>query len=251
MRLFLPVIGKKNDPTISLMCSESGTSLLEVMGAMVAGLVVLGATLQSLSYFQQEFARQQDGLIQQQDLRLGLELLEQELRLASSGSLSLISPDAVEFTANIHGLMTNVTSAAVIGQTTLAVDDGRGWPDRKVVWVCWNEQCERYTLARVGQQNLLTLVEPIARSIPAGASVSVMNRIRYYSRADERGSLRVLRQIDGRASVLIGNIERMTFSYWSEQGQSTTQPTLVRRIVVEISLPHRAVREKREISLRT
>lgn len=245
----MPRNGNTSAWTNVLMCSESGTSLLELMGAMVAGLIVLGATLQSLSYFQQAFVRQQDRITQQQDLRVGLEVFEQELRLAGFGSLSIILPDAVEFTANIHGLMTNVTSAALTGQTTLAVDDGRGWPDGKLVRICWSEQCERFTLARTGQRNLLTLVEPIAYPIPAGASVSVMNRIRYYSRADERGLLRLLRQVDGGASVLIGDIKGMAFSYWNEQGSKTTQAELVRRILIEISLPHRV--EKREISLRT
>lgn len=230
---------------------ESGTSLLELMGAMVAGLVVLGATLQSLSYFQQEFSRQRDRMAQHQDLRLGLELLEQELRLGGYGSLSTILPDAIEFTANIHGLVTKVATASMIGQTTLAVDDGRGWPERKLVQICWNEQCQQYTLARNGQRNVLTLVEPIILAIPAGASVSVINRLRYYSRTDDRGVLRLLRQIDGGASVLIGNIEAVSFSYWTEQGQRTTQQGLVRRIVVEILLLHPAVRERREISFRT
>lgn len=194
----MPATRNTQKHAIPLLCGESGTSLLELIGAMVAGLVVLGATLQSLSYFQQEFAQQQDR-----------------------------------------------------SQTTLAVDDGRGWPDRKLVQICWNEQCQHYTLARAGQRNLLTLVEPIAYAIPAGASVSVMNRLRYYSRTDERGSLRLLRQIDGGASVLIGNIEGVTLSYWNEQGMRTTHPALVRRIIIEISLPNRAVRETREISLRT
>ena len=153
----MPRNGNTSAWTNVLMCSESGTSLLELMGAMVAGLVVLGATLQSLSYFQQAFVRQQYRITQQQDLRLGLEVLEQELRIAGFGSLSIILSDAVEFTANIHGLMTNVTSAALTGQTTLAVDDGRGWPDGKLVRICWSEQCERFTLARAGQRNLLTL----------------------------------------------------------------------------------------------
>jgi hypothetical protein len=234
-----------------ILSCESGSSLLELMGAMVAGLVVLGATLHSLSYFQQEFARQRDRLTQQQDVRLGLELLEEELRLAGFGSLTIVLPDILEFNANIHGFMTNVTSPALVGQTTVAVNDGSGWPDRKVVQVCWDEQCQRYTLARTGQRNLLTFVEPIVQAIPAGASVSVMNRLRYYSRPDERGSLRFLRQIDGGASVLIGNIEGVTWSYWNEQGLRTTQPALVRRVVVEISLPHRAVRERHEICLRT
>lgn len=232
-----------------LMSSESGTSLLELMGAMAAGLVILGATLQTLSFFQQTFARQQGRLAQQQDLRLGLELLEEEIRLAGIGSLSLMLPDAVECLANVHGFATNVTAAAAVGQSTLAVDDGRGWPERKLVRVCWNEQCEQFTLARAGQRNLLTLGEPISRTIPAGASVSVLNRLRYYSHLDERGSLRLLRQIDGGASVLVGDIEVARFSYWDDRGHTTVQPSFVRRIVVEVSLPHRGVKEIREISL--
>ena len=55
---------------------EAGLSLVELMLAMVAGLVVLGATLQALSYFQRQFMRQQHEVAQQQDLRIGLEVLE-------------------------------------------------------------------------------------------------------------------------------------------------------------------------------
>ena len=141
--------------------SEAGTSLLELMGALAAGLVILGATLQVLSSFQQAFARQQGRLAQQQDLRLSFEILEQELRLAGFGSLVLTLPDTVEFMANVHGFVTNVTSEAVVGQTTLTVDDGQGWPEHKLVRVCWNEYCETFTLARAGQRNLLTLTAPI------------------------------------------------------------------------------------------
>ena len=231
--------------------NESGTSLLELMGAMAAGMVVLGATLQSLAHFQHEFSHQQDRITQQQDLRLGLELLEQELQLAWSGSLSTIMAEAVEFTANIHGLMTHVTAAAATGQTTIAVDDGLGWPERKTVRVCWNDQCEHFTLARTGQRNLLTLTESIPRMVPAGASVMVMNRVRYYGRPDAMGSLRLLRQIDGGASVLVGDIESVRFSYWDERGRVAAQPALVRRIVVEISLPRHQLRAVREVSLRT
>jgi len=229
---------------------ESGTSLLELMGAMAAGLIVLGATLQSLMYFQQQFSHQQDRIIQHQDLRLGLDLLFQELRLAGSESLSNILPDEVEFTANIHGLTTNVTSTAAIGQTTISVDDGGGWPDRKSVRVCWNDHCDQFTLARAGQRNLLTLVEPIPLMIPAGASVMVINRVRYYSRPDEKGVMRLLRQIDGGASVLVGDIEAARFSYWDEQGKVTAQPALVRRIIVEVVLPRQTLKAVREIALR-
>jgi prepilin-type N-terminal cleavage/methylation domain-containing protein len=231
-------------------CSEQGFTLVEVIAAMAAGLIVFAAALQGLLYFQREFARQHEQLIQQQDVRLGLELFEQELRLSDVGSFSVLSSDTVEFTANVGGLMTNVTATAAVGQTTLTVEDGRGWPEHKLVSVCWSDQCERFTLGRAGQRSLLTLVEPASRSIPSGASVAVTNRIRYYSRPDEQGILRWLRQIDGGASVIAGNIASLTLRYWDVRGRPTTHPDSVRALRVEIALPGRTVAEIREISLR-
>jgi hypothetical protein len=88
--------------------NQFGSSLVELLAAMAAGLVVLGAALQSFSYFHQQFLMQRDTILQAQDVRLSLELLAQELHLASTGSLSVARPDAVEFTANISGIMTKV-----------------------------------------------------------------------------------------------------------------------------------------------
>jgi hypothetical protein len=225
--------------------------LIEVVAAMAAGLVILAAALQSMVYFQREFARQHGHLMQQQDVRLGLELFVQELRLAASGSLSVVASDVLEFTANINNLSTNVTAPVAAGQTMVTIDDGRGWPEGKAVTICWNDQCEDFTLARPGQRNLLTFEEAAPRPIPSGASVTVMNRIRYYSRPDERGILRWLRQIDGGASVIAANIGGFTVRYWDAHGRPVTRPESVRRIQAEISLPGRMVTETREITLRT
>ena len=232
------------------LCSEKGLSLVEVIAAMAAGLVVLGAVLQAVFYFQREFARQHDGLVQQQDVRLALELFGQELHLADPASLSIIRSDSVEFLANVSGLMTNVAAPMSTGQTTVTVEDGRGWPDNKLVRVSWNDQWEHFTLARSGQRNLLTFGEPASRPIPSGAFVMVMNRVRYYTRPDERGILRWLRQIDGGASVLAANIERLTLRYLDATGRPTVHPDSVRRVLVEIATRGRAVTESREIGLR-
>ncbi len=231
--------------------TEAGTSLTELMLAMAAGLVVLGATLQTLSYFQQQFMKQQREVAQQQDLRLGLEVLEQELRLAGSGSLTMAVADSVEFSANLQGLSTMVTAAAAIGQTALSVEDGRGWDDRKTIVACWAERCETLAMARDGQQHLLTVAQPLARAIPSGALVTLQNRVRYYSRRDDQGVLRLLRQVDGGASVLVKDIREARFSYWDENGQAVTQPALVRLVVVEVMMSDQGVRAVREISLRT
>ena len=231
--------------------TEAGTSLTELIFAMAAGLVVLGATLQALSYFQKQFMRQQREVAQQQDLRLGLEVLEQELRLAGSGSLTATASDAVEFSANLQALSTTITAASAIGQTALSVEDGRGWDDRKTIVVCWAERCETLALARDGQRRVFTVTQPLTTAIPSGASVVLLNRVRYYSRRDDLGVLRLLRQVDGGASVLVRDIREARFSYWDASGQAVTQPGLVRRVVVEMMMSEHGVREVREMSLRS
>src|SRR5262245_17571606 len=230
--------------------TETGTSLTELILAMAAGLVVLGATLQALSYFQQRFMRQQHEIAQQQDLRLGLEVLEQELRLAGSDSLTIVAQGTVEFSANLQGLSTKVTTEASFGQTALSVEDGRGWDDRKTIMACWAERCETLTLARDGQRYLLTVTQPLTTAIPTGAFVFLMNHVRYYSRRDDQGILRLLRQVDGGASVLVKDIKGARFSYRDENGQAVTQPALVRLVVVEVTLSDQGIRAVREISLR-
>lgn len=230
---------------------EAGTSLVELMLAMAAGLVVLGATLQALSYFQQRFIGHQREVAQQQDLRLGLEVLEQELRLAEPGSLTTVAEDMVEFSANLQGISTTVTTVGAIGQTALSVEDGRGWGDQKTIVACWAERCETLTLARDGQRRLLTVTQPLTRAIPSGAFIFLLNSVRYYSRSDNQGVLRLLRQVDGGASVLVGDIKSARFSYWDENGQAVTEPTRVKRVVVEVVMSDRGVRTVRDISLRT
>jgi len=183
--------------------TEAGTSLAELMLAMAAGMVILAATLQTLSYFQRQFIKQQREVAQQQDLRLGLEVLEQELRLIGPGFLTTTASDSVEFLANLPGLFTTITTVAAIGQTVLPVGDGRGWDNGKTLVICWTEHCETLVLARDGQRSLLTVTQPLTRVIPAGAFVSLLNRVRYYSRRDDQGVLRLCaRWMVARASWL-------------------------------------------------
>jgi len=230
--------------------SEAGWSLIEVVVTTVAGAIILGATLQSITSFQRQFNAQQVAVSHQQDLRLALELLEQELRLATPDSLSTIQPEELEFGANIHGYQTTVKAAAGAGQSLLAVEDGRGWPGKKTILICWQEICEGGILARDGQASLLTLAQPLVQAVPRGASVSVSNRVRYYSKADEQGVRRLMRQIDGGAAVLVGAIEQVRFSYWDELGQRAFQSIQVRRIVVEVRSTKQSSAVSKDISLR-
>lgn len=229
--------------------TQSGTSLTELMVAMAAGLIVLGATLQAWSHFQQQYGKQQEKVIRHQDLRLALDLLEQELRMTGSGSISIAAPDGLQFMANIHSLATTVTTIATIGETTLSVEDGRGWGAGKTFLLCAFEPCETLTLARDGQRSLLTVTTPLTRMIPVGASVSVVNQVRYYTRRDDQGLIRLMRMIDGGASLLVDDIQDARFSYWDEGGQMTTSLQQIKRVVVDVLLRRETIRVVRDMSV--
>ncbi len=173
------------------------------------------------------------------------------MRLTGSGSLTIAASDTVEFSANLQGLSTTVTAASEIGQTALSVEDGRGWEDRKTIVACWAEHCETLALAHDGQRRVLTLTQPLTRVIPSGAFVFLLNHVRYYSRRDDHGVLRLLRQVDGGASVMVGDIREVRFSYWDENGQAATQPAFVKFVVVEVKMSDQGIRAVRGISLRT
>jgi hypothetical protein len=189
--------------------------------------------------------------VRHQDLRLALDLLEQELRIAGPGSISNAAPEELQFLANIHGLETTVTTTATVGQTVLSVEDGRGWGAGKTMLLCVVEPCEILTLARDGQRSLLTVIAPLTRTVPAGASLSMVNRVRYYTRRDDRGFTQLMRMVDGGASVLAGDIRHVQFSYWDERGQMTTSLPQITRVAVDVVARGETIRFIRDIGVQT
>ena len=229
--------------------ADVGVTLMELMVAMAAGLVVLGATFQAVIHFQQQYEKQHVRAVRHQDLRLSLELLEQELRMAGSESISVATQEEVHFTANVHDLMTTVTTTAMVGQSTISVEDGRGWNAGKTIVICAVMLCETFTLARDSQRSLLFLSTPLSHTIPAAASVSVTNHVRYYTHRDEGGDLNLMRMVDGGASLLVDDIQSIRFSYWNERGLTANNLLQIKRIVIEVLLRGETIGVVREVSI--
>jgi hypothetical protein len=237
--------------TASIVFDTRGVCLTELMISLTVGVIVLAAALNALNLAQAHVSKQQRDLTHQQDLRLGLEVFEQEVRLAVSDSIISATPDEFRFHANISAHRTVTTGAVVPGQSVIAVQDGGGWGEGKTVIICGPQACETHRLSRSGQQYQLTLTEPVALSFPAGASVEVNNRVAYYIKRDANGTMKLMRMVDGGANTLIGNLDNLHFSYWDEQGHITRQPLLVKRVVLEIESKHSLHRMMREVSFRS
>jgi len=237
--------------SISSMFDQRGVCLTELMVSLTAGVIVLAAALNALNVAQAHVSKHQNDLRHQQDLRLGLEVFEQEVRLAAADSIGSVAPDEFQFHANISAHQTVTTGAVVPGQLIITVQDGSGWGAGKTVIICSHQTCETHRLSQSGQRYQLTLAEPVASPFPAGASVEVNNQVVYYTKRDENGTVKLMRMVDGGANVLIGDLEDLHFSYWDEHGHVTRQPSLVKRVVLEIEANHSLHRMMREVTLRS
>lgn len=231
--------------------SSDGVCLSELMISLAIGAVVLATALTTLNIVQMHVGKQQRSLNQQQDLRLGLEVFEHEVRLATADTIVTAAQDQFLFYANLSDRRTVTTAGLLPGQTVLPVLDGGGWGAGKTITVCGRHGCESHRLANAGQRFQLTLADPIESSFPESASVQILNRVVYYVKRHEAGNWNLMRMVDGGASLLIGDLDKLRFSYWNDMGQETTQPSLVRRVILDIHSDHPLHRMVREVSIRS
>lgn len=236
---------------LSLISDRRGVCLTELVMSLATGAIVLAAAFEIFHIVQTVAGAQQRTMTQQQDLRLALEVFEQEVRLTATEAIVTVEPDQFLFLANLNGQQTTTTGAVLPGQSVLAVQDGSGWGEGKTVILCGREACEVHRLVRAGQRYQLTLAEPIESMFPAGASVEVSNRVAYYTKRDEQGVLNLMRMVDGGASLLVGELNQAHFSYRDGRSHVTRRPSEVRRVLIEIEPSHLGHRTIREVGLRS
>src|SRR5579885_1611500 len=141
--------------------TQVGVCLAEVLIAMAAGLVVLSAAFQILTALHGKLSNQQQRVNLHQDHRLGLGVLEDELRMAGSGARppmpAFIKTEEreVEFYANLEGLTTVLTAPASSVDRELTVASGLDWRKGKRILICESERCAEAELARDGRSNAL------------------------------------------------------------------------------------------------
>lgn len=230
---------------------QSGFTLIELILSLSIGVTVLAATLDIFNVAQTHADKHFTAVRQQQDVRLGLEVFEQEVRLANPESIQIADPDRIVFHANLGALRTKTTSSILPGQSVIAVQDGSGWGAGKTIMICSSTKCELHRLARAGQRNQLTLVEPIESTFLTGVPVEVRNRVLYYAKRDETGTAQLMRMVDGGASVVIGGLQNLHLSYWDEMGKRTDTISRVKRVVVEIHSEQSRHRILRDVSIQS
>ncbi len=232
-----------------------GVCLAEVMIALTAGAVVLSATLESLSHFDRRLSKQQTAAAQTQDLRIGLKVLEDELRIIDAGAspaaapLSAAGRQEIEFGANLGGLVTTLTDAVSSAQQDLPVLNGTDWPKGKGILVCDRERCAEGRLARDGRKAWLNVAAPLGRDFAAGSHVRAVNRVRYYVKADRNGTACLMRDVDGGVNALVRDLERFEFGYFDGDGAPTTDPSRVARVRIDAAMGENRAATVRDVGI--
>ena len=236
--------------------TANGYCLPELLVALTIGLLVITMAFHVVSDLEGRFRSQHRGMTMEQDVRLGLAVFEQEVLAAVMDPVDGITlrraePSAVEFLANVNGLETVVTETALAGQQELAVQDASDWQGGKQVRLCVRGRCWESRLAKDGQRFRLVLTTPLPETLPAGTEVSVLNQVRYYVLPGTRGTFKFMRQIDGGANTLIGDLRTVELDYRDSYGRPTldSRRVAIVRLSVSVGVERRGIVQ--EVALRT
>ena len=229
--------------------NSRGVCLLEILIAIAAGFVVVAATLQAFDQFGGRFVGQLETMARHQDQRLGLRVLQEELRLAGSGAFEGQPPlltagsQEIAFLANLDGRRTMLTGPVSAMEQNLPVLDGSDWRKGKHAVICDEGRCARAELARDGQRYGLTLVSGPGQAFPAGSEVFMSNHVRYYVTAGAQGKTMLMREVDGGANSMVGEVSGFILSYVGHDGRPTVMPAQVGRVKIEmvVGAEHRSM----------
>lgn len=236
--------------------NNTGICLTEVMVAMAAGAVILSTTFHALTLFESKLTAQQDAMSRHQDQRLGLHVLAEELRLAGTGlptdspAISSLGSQEIAFAANLDNLTTVLTEPASALQQELLVLNGSNWNQGKHVVICSADHCAEGILARDGRRTLLSLTAPLGVAFPAGSEVFVSNRLRYYVSTTSGEKKNLMRQVDGGANAIIGDVTYFQLNYLNKQGQPTSDAASVSRVRIDLVVGHDRQGVVTEVGLR-
>ena len=222
--------------------NNRGVCLAEVMVAMAAGAILLSATFQALRLFDTQLTAQHTIMSRHQDQRLGLHVLSDELRLAGSGAANdlpavlVAGPEEIEFVANLDGTRTVLTDSVSAIQSELQVLNGSNWDQGKHILICTAERCAESRLAVDGRRTKLTLTGPVGQTFPAGTEVFISNHLRYYLMTTVDRKQGLMRQVDGGANTIIGDITYFQLGYFDKRGLPTHEARAVSRVRVELGV---------------
>jgi prepilin-type N-terminal cleavage/methylation domain-containing protein len=227
----------------SRLLDRKGFSLIELLIAMTLTLILLANGFQLLVTQHRQYIIQ-DGIAEaQQNLRTGIDMMANEIRLAGYGvplgipKMLTMEKEEIEFLANLNAVTARLTGTAQPGQTLLSVGSGQDLQAGKRIYLCDAASCEQHKLAQDGTSHSLILEEPVARqqSFGIGSRVNVVNRVLYHLNSKDPKNIMLMREVDQGVVSLAEQVVSIAFDYLDRNGAVTTVPSDVRRVRIRFS----------------
>ena len=233
-----------------------GVSLIELLIALAISSVAVSAAIQAFAAYGHRLSSQHASMTANQDLRLGMDVLCSELRLAGGGLLVgdtvfvKTGLDEVEFFANLSGSSTLLTQLVEAGRQDLPVEGGADWPKGKQVLLCTAAHCVWNRLAAEGRKQTLLLMTPTLEQYQPKTAVVLLNRVRYYVKRSDEGTQRLMREVDGVASTVLNDVSDLQLQYFNRSGGVVNDGRDVVRVRVTIQVSRQGLRLSRDIAIR-
>ena len=211
---------------------ERGASLVETMIAAAVGLIITAAAVDVFVLHHSQFLAQRARSESQQDIRGGINLMGAELRLASP--ITSMQAEELVFLANVNDVQGTVLVPIAQDQTSAQVTPSNGWVRGKTVRFCSLSACEDHRLAHDATSGLLVLWDAVRHDCPAGSQVAVINEVRYYLSRTSSVNQKLMREVDHGANPLIEHVEKLSLSYFKDDGQLADRSEDIRLIRLDL-----------------
>ena len=143
-----------------------------------------------------------------------------------------------------------MTEVAEAGRQDLPVEDGADWPKGKQVLLCTAVHCAWNRLAADGRKQTLMLMTPTLEQYPMKSAVFLLNRVRYYVKRHDDGTMRLMREVDGVASTMLSDVRGVQLQYFNGRGGMETDARDVVRVRVTIQVGRQGSTLSRDIAIR-
>ncbi len=238
--------------------NRRGVTLIELMIALVISAALVGAIYRTFLTQQNTYAVQDDVSDMQQNVRVAVNEMMREIRMAGFGNIGAILPVTINGTVYGNVINPDVPSAGAL--TILGIDDSESLTginpptqitvnnikhgtktlfdtgDRKYISIAGSETYIITDIAGIAAPYTLTLDRAVAASYITDGTVSVFP-IRAITFIVPSGTF-VLRRngnLGGGNQPLADNIENVTFQYLDVNGVQTANPPDFRTVRVSLT----------------
>ncbi len=229
-----------------VMRTKSGVTLIELLLALLLSSILTAALYRAFISQQRTYTIQDQVAEMQQNVRIALDQMTKEIRMAGyggdtmsvfgdvNGFTDIITPGSNTITilfADQVGVLKEITAA---GAQQLRVTNAATFNPDKKKYLCLNG-LNNYSVQSV-TGDTITLMHPLGEGHPINEPVYLVKAISYYLGAS--GGKTVLRRNEntgGGGQPLADNIEGLELTYFDANGNATSNPSDIRLVRVEVT----------------